>query len=98
MKWILLIFMCLSYDAFAMEANKVETNNVLANIISANFIDTCSNWTSLRTEYGGYVYVCGYYPSRVQVPDYYSTQDVVRELESKISQLESRIQKLEANK
>jgi hypothetical protein len=54
--------------------------------VSSNYISSCNSW-SYSSSAGGYL--CSGYPMNLQVVDPYS-------LNSKIQQLEARIQKLEA--
>lgn len=102
MKSILFIIVSLCSAGFSSVIFASETSQtpsgVNLNLVSSNYIDSCYSWTYLRAENGSYGYVCSSYPSRIQVPDYYSTQDTIRELEQRIYQLEARIEQLENNK
>ena len=66
------------------------------NVLYGQDVYNCSSWTMIHgsnNSFGGYG--CMSYPSRVSVPDLYSTNNTIQDLYNKIRDLEARIAKLE---
>jgi hypothetical protein len=82
-----LFTLCLLFASSATIANTTS-------LITQN-IQTCSYWTSVRVE-GRYVYACSSFPMSTRIPDTYELARVIRDYETRISDLEKRVQALEA--
>ena len=93
MKYLILIAILFSINASA----DYDVNYLSSASIRQVQVDKCNYWNRIKGKNGFGAYGCGMMPRQVSLADYHSTYNVISELEQRIQKLEARLLKLESN-